>query len=555
MQPLRRAPAVLLLALALGSCNAGFRRFTFQDGDGHALALRESPGIPEDREGILEPARGTRESPYYGLARPAVLRAGRALAIRYESTLESCEVLVYAEKKRILARASLPPAGTAPVRFLVPVAPGETVHGFGLATTSGSGRLELLGAGVEPMRRGFSLEADALRLDSSVRSINAPSLAAPLDAFTVELSQAAMAAMEGGTWLLRLSPGSPPEDGGSGILGFLDADGKRSAEFSVRSEGLPVDFTFTRAGIGFLPGTVSFSSETPGWGLLGLDLGSLEDGAPIPADPGQVLSNDRRMWRNAEYELYAWDRFPDFLVMDTADYAVLDLLFNRLAFYVEKAGTAGRVLDDADLKGKHAYNAHDYRAEDLARFFTAAQSQGVKLNRLEDALRRTLESGGILVSRESGYAAGRGGILAISRVGGNALRELLLTHESFHGVFFSLPEYRAAVEREWSSLSPAETRVWKAFLGSKGYNTEDSYLLVNEFQAYLFQQDETAVAAYQATILARLAASFPALAGDIAEVRARKPAPFLASFRTLDAELRALGGPRGGRVVFISPLD
>jgi hypothetical protein len=45
---------------------------------------------------------------------------------------------------------------------------------------------------------------------------------------------------------------------------------------------------------------------------------------------------------------------------------------------------------------------------------------------------------------------------SISRSSSPLLRSLLLTHESFHGVFFSLPGFRDATEKEWQSLSPEE---------------------------------------------------------------------------------------------------
>jgi len=550
----KTAAVLCLLALGLASCNARFQRFALLDADGRGVALRETPGKPTDREGILEPARGDRVGPYYGLARPVTVGGDAALALRYRSTLDSCRLIVYAEKKKVLAEASLPPAETFPVRFLVPLHSGDVIRGFALSTESDSGKLELTGVSVVAMKRGFSLADGDFRLDASVRSLRAPSLAPPLSSCTVELSDEAEASLKDGAWLFRLSQAVPPQGGGSGILEFRDADGTRSRKFSVRSEGRAVDWSFTQAGIGFLPRTVSFSSRTAGWGLTGLDLATLEDGAPLPADPGQVLYADRKLWRNRDFELYSWDRFPDFLIMDAADYDVLDRTFNRLAFYVEKAGYAGRILENGDLQGLHAYNAHDYRSEDLARFFAAVETQGVKLNRLEEELRRTLERSGIIVRQGAGYTAGKGGILAISRVGGDALRELLLTHESFHGVFFSLEEYREACQKQWEALSPVETRIWKAFLGSKNYNTEDRYLMVNEFQAYLFQQEESKVAGYQATTLARLRAAAPALAGDIAEVAAMKPASFLASFRSLDGTLRALDGLPGGIVILVRPL-
>ena len=56
-----------------------------------------------------------------------------------------------------------------------------------------------------------------------------------------------------------------------------------------------------------------------------------------------------------------------------ASYEIQDAFFKRLAFFVEKAGHAGRIESLSALGGLHGYNAHDYRAEDLARFFDTAR--------------------------------------------------------------------------------------------------------------------------------------------------------------------------------------
>jgi len=60
------------------------------------------------------------------------------------------------------------------------------------------------------------------------------------------------------------------------------------------------------------------------------------------------------------------------LILETADYQVQDRLLKRLAFFLEKSGFRGRVASDAEIADIHGWNAHDYRAEDLARFFNDA---------------------------------------------------------------------------------------------------------------------------------------------------------------------------------------
>ncbi len=109
-------------------------------------------------------------------------------------------------------------------------------------------------------------------------------------------------------------------------------------------------------------------------------------------------------------------------------------------------------------------------------------------------LRRVMDEGTI--------SPGRGGILSISRSSYPLLRRHLLTHECYHGLFFSLPEFRQAAIEAWEQLSENEKEFWRLFFRWVGYDTEDPYLTVNEYQAYLFQQPRFGVQYYFATLTA-----------------------------------------------------
>ncbi len=177
--------------------------------------------------------------------------------------------------------------------------------------------------------------------------------------------------------------------------------------------------------------------------------------APIPADPGQVLTWDQSSWRNPDFELFSWSRFPRVLILDMASYEIQDAFFKRLAFFVEKAGHAGKLESLSALAGLHGYNAHDYRAEDLARFFDAASREDPPgLSVEESALETILAENGVIKKTAAGFAAGDGCILSISRGSSPLLRSLLLTHESFHGLFFTIPAFRDATEAAWAALAP-----------------------------------------------------------------------------------------------------
>jgi hypothetical protein len=210
--------------------------------------------------------------------------------------------------------------------------------------------------------------------------------------------------------------------------------------------------------------------------------------APLTADLHRVLDAPTSAWRSPAAEVYRWDLFPDILILDSASFAIQNRMFTRLAYYLEKRGHRGQLLGNGWLAGRHGWNAHDYGAAGLADFFNAAAAASFPLNPEEVALRRLALRERIIVAARGEYAPGRGGVLGISRSSSRVERELLLTHESFHGVFFSSAEYRAYCEALWASLSPDLKSFYERFLDSLGYDVTAPTLVVNEFQAYLMQQ-------------------------------------------------------------------
>jgi len=282
-----------------------------------------------------------------------------------------------------------------------------------------------------------------------------------------------------------------------------------------------------------------------------LDISFVPADRPIPADPGMIVTWDRSAWRRPDFELFSWDRFPHVLIFDTASYDVQDDLFKRLAFFVEKAGYRDTIEDPGALAGRHGYNAHDYRAEDLARFFAEAANRGLALTPGESDLELILEANDLIRKTSTGFVPGEGAVISISRSSPLTLRRLLLSHESAHGEFFSLPQFRDGVEAVWESLSPVEKNVWLDYLSSKGYDTSDHSLVVNEFQAYLFQQQREEVESSQSLTLSRMKARGREAAALARRLLAEHPHSFLDSFDALDAKLRAAGGPPGGHALAV----
>jgi hypothetical protein len=223
---------------------------------------------------------------------------------------------------------------------------------------------------------------------------------------------------------------------------------------------------------------------------------------PIPADPGLIIDYPQRTWRDSRLEIFRWDRFPSVLILDTADYTLQERFLKRLAFFVEKAGFRGRLMPDAEIAELHSWNAHDYRAEDLARFFEAARQADFPLLGEERELERLLLDNGII--RESGGAIvpGEGAIISISRESNDYLRSLFMAHESFHGLFFIDGDFREFSRRRWEGRPQGARRFILSYFDYSQYDLQDTYLIVNELMAYCLQQSPSLAADYFGKTLA-----------------------------------------------------
>lgn len=245
---------------------------------------------------------------------------------------------------------------------------------------------------------------------------------------------------------------------------------------------------------------------------------------PISASLDLVLRTPTTTWRSPLIEVYRWDVFPHVLVIDTADFQIQDRMFTRLAYFVEKKGYQGRLMTNAQLAGRHGWNAHDYGPDGLAAFFNAASAQAFSLNPEETALEALSLREGILVAAGNEVAAGNGGVIALSRSSSDIERKYLLTHESFHGIFFSSPDYRQFCFDLWDSLPSGERDFYTSFLDGLGYDGGDRFLAVNEFQAYLMQQPLSYARSYFQRFFALFAeqgASTNQLADDLLETAKR----------------------------------
>lgn len=228
-----------------------------------------------------------------------------------------------------------------------------------------------------------------------------------------------------------------------------------------------------------------------------VNLPALQDvPAPVIASIPSIERLSGDLLDDAAFAIYRWDRFPSVIVFDMVDFTEQDRMFSRLAFYLEKRGYRGRLLSDAQLAGKHGWNAHDYGPDGLAAFFTAAEEARFPLDAEEILLRGIALREGILSRQGGAFAPGAGAVLSISRASGRYERILLLAHESYHGIFFCSSEYRSLCERLWQEAPAPERLFMRRLLGALGYDPASHVLVVNEFQAYLLQQPRPVAASY-----------------------------------------------------------
>lgn len=256
-----------------------------------------------------------------------------------------------------------------------------------------------------------------------------------------------------------------------------------------------------------------FKSFKNGFGLLkiteGLDfiesiiaISSSEEKA-IASDIGMILDWPLDSWRRKDFELFRWSIFPEVLFFDFADYKIQDSFLTRLAYFVEKNGYKGTFVDDDFILNNHGYNAHDYKAYDLARFFSKAKSSGILLNDNELLLRDILLENGIIILLPDGsFEEGRGSIISISRESSPYLRRQLVAHECWHGIYFMNEDFRNYVKNLYEKFNPVALDFLKSYWHTApglGYDLNDEYLMKNEFMAYLLQLSPEATGKYFVT--------------------------------------------------------
>lgn len=184
----------------------------------------------------------------------------------------------------------------------------------------------------------------------------------------------------------------------------------------------------------------------------------LSELAPLPIDLGSLMEYSSALWRHDDFELFNWSLFPQVLIIDFADYDLQARFLKRLAFFTEKPGFRGRLLSNAELQGRHGWNAHNYHPRDLSQFYNQAEEEGLELNPEELLLRDILLAQNIIVEQNSLYAEGEGQIISVSSdpSQARASRQLFLNHEALHAVFYNFPPLRELSFSLWETLPPRQ---------------------------------------------------------------------------------------------------
>ena len=533
MNVLRRLVPLLFLPILLASClHEQVEDFYFIEYSGLRRPLLEEPSLPAGEEGRLLPRGEGSATPFYRLKQSVrVEEPDRAFFIVYTA---DCPLILKIRIDGEFSFTSLPLYPGRQIEYRLPLPPQATLEGFQLETESAQGDLRILGTGVEDLFPGARVTEELVVIGQGI------GLERNREGIELHIDSSRLIPGDGGYFRLDLA---------------FDAAAPVAIEIADEETRLPLTLN-PRPGvnrldiypgvIGFDPRSVRISGAGTSVELFGLER-LPPDLSPVSIDFASLLRYPVAAWRDPDFELFRWNVAPEVLVFDFRDYGVQADFLKRLAFFVEKDGFSGTLLSDDELEGRHGWNAHDYRAEDLARFFSRAEGEEFPLSEGELRLKEILIANGVISPGDGAYRPGVGAIISITRESDDYLRDLFLTHEGFHALFFVDPGFRARSETLWSRFSEVERSFWRTFLSWKGYDPSNQYLVENELQAYLMQQSvERADPYYLDYTLPRLSASRASAAGVVDELMRRYPDHFTASARYLDQYLNSVWGLAAG---------
>lgn len=540
--------AIILLA----SCGSRtVTSFGWSSPEGKALAFFQSEGFPEGKENSFSPGR---EINIYSLKEELASTPGYMLAAEFSLHKDDLVVgfSLGPEARKLGTELRFAgPRGRS--RFYLSIPAGTSLKALKISLFYGAGSAQAEGVQAQGTEEEWA-RLESLAFVPSFRGFE--TLAAGYrisDKLVTSRKDAATA-----VWTLE-KPFEPSAGPGTQVLVIRydrNADADIVVEFgdSVLARCMSSKKEIRIPASAFSSATASDSmkiSAPDAVGLSAVYIESLPEKQARLADPG-VLLLGKGPGEGEDYNWYRWDLLPSVIMFDFKDYGIQDDYLKRLAFFVEKKGFVGRLAPDAEIIPLHGWNAHDYKTEDIARFFSLAESEKFPLNEKELRLRDFLLEQGLLEKKVRGYGSKEGAIISISRESPGYLRRTFLTHESTHAIFFADQRYRKLSMDLWASMPKEEKWFWLLYFGWMNYDTTSSYLMASEVQAYLIQQPPRRAKEYfTKTLVDRLLENHPELEEKLASYMEEFGESFESRARTLDAWLRSTYGFGAGTTYFV----
>jgi hypothetical protein len=548
-QALKAASVLLALAIA-SSCSARpVDSFKWVDRRGQELRFVEASPRHEGSEGLFSAGQASKR---FVLSSTARLEAGSTIVFELRRGTEAQT----AEPRATLSASARADGGSPFAIAAFPLSPGlsrlalaldlgEDLSSVTISAEGDAPSFELLSIALEKPFKGIERDGPELRVSSGFTLAQGQGYSEFSIAHPFAGTNGSLAGGERRGILLRYAPSSVD----AALKLSVRRPGGAIASYALRPH--PAGTSTVLDGSVVAEDAELITLRAP----LGISLGAffaedLGQNDYALADLGRVLLSGPG---DGDYSVYRWDMIPSVLVFDFKDYATQDKYLKRLAFFVEKIGYRGILLRDGDIAPLHGWNAHDYRAEDLASFFQAAKEKNFPLGAEEKTLESALMGSGVIAQSGSGIVAGHGAIISITRETSDALRWTFAVHESTHAIFFADPEYRKFAQSVWASVEPGERWFWKVYFGWKTYDVASDYLMGNEFQAYLLQQPVSMAEEYfTRSKPAELLEKHPELKAQVEEYMARYGPSFTKRAKQLEDWLFAKYGVKAGRTVFLT---
>ena len=135
----------------------------------------------------------------------------------------------------------------------------------------------------------------------------------------------------------------------------------------------------------------------------------------------------------------------------------------------------------------------------MANFFSLVEQENFQINSYEEILKEILIANKIIQKYKNGFKAGKGAVVSFSRESPEYLRHTFMAHESWHGIYFTDEDFRNIVATCYNMFDEGSLNFLKKFWETQpglGYDTNDEYLMQNEFMAYIMQQSFSNVRNY-----------------------------------------------------------